>query len=141
MRKQIIRLTESDLHRIIKESVRRILREEDEPEYTQADLDAAKSKMQALRGKGNHKAFMDAALEYNKIKERLGQANVKDLRKLSPEEQMNWSDDEMRRLGMNPDDRSSHVWNKRLYGINTQKQLHQDIDAEKGPKINSELGI
>lgn len=141
MRKQIIRLTESDLHRIIKESVRRILREEDEPEYTQADLDAAKAKMQALRGKGNHKAFMAAANEYQKIKAALGQENVIDLRKMSPEDQMGWAEKENQRRGVDPEQRGSHIWNKRLYGINTQKQLHQDIDAEKGPKINSELGI
>ena len=49
MARQIIRLTESDLHRIIKESVKRILREEDEPEYTMEDLEAAKQRMQALR--------------------------------------------------------------------------------------------
>ena len=39
MAKQIIRLTESDLHNIIRESVRRVLREEEEPKYTEADLD------------------------------------------------------------------------------------------------------
>lgn len=34
MAKQIIRLTESDLHRIIKESVNRIIREEDNRDWT-----------------------------------------------------------------------------------------------------------
>jgi hypothetical protein len=41
--KKIIRLTESDLHRIVKKSVNRILREMDEPynehEYSDEDFD------------------------------------------------------------------------------------------------------
>lgn len=139
MKRQIIRLTEGDLHRIIRESVNRILKEENEaPAYTQEDLEAAKAKMQSLRQKGDKKAFLAAAQEYQRIKEALGKANFVDLRKMSPEEQLNFSEKENDKRGIEP---HSHKWNKLLYGINTQKELHKDIDAEKGPKINSELGI
>lgn len=73
MAKQIIRLTESDLHNIIRESVRRVLREEEEPEYTEADLEAAKNLVRALKKKGGPE-FLEAAQLMQKIKEKLGHA-------------------------------------------------------------------
>ena len=77
MAKQIIRLTESDLHNIIRESVKRVLREQDEtPLYTQDDLEAAANKVRALKKGGDKKAWLEAAQEYQKIKEYLGKANV-----------------------------------------------------------------
>ena len=73
--KQIIRLTESDLHNIIRESVRRVLREEEEPEYTEADLEAAEKLMLALKKKGGPE-FLQAARIWQNIKEKLGKANM-----------------------------------------------------------------
>ena len=73
--KQIIRLTESDLHNIIRESVRRVLREEEEPEYTEADLEAAEKLMLALKKKGGPE-FLQAAKIWQNIKEKLGKVNV-----------------------------------------------------------------
>ena len=75
MAKQIIRLTESDLHNIIRESVRRVLREEEEPEYTEADLEAAENLVRTLKKKGGPE-FLEAAQLMQKIKEKLGKANV-----------------------------------------------------------------
>ena len=141
MARQIIRLTESDLHRIIKESVKRILREEDEPEYTMEDLEAAKAKMQALRKSGNNKAFMQAAAEWQKIREKLNQVGFQDLRKLTPDEAMNWSEKETIKKGFDPEEAGSKKAWRLKNGIGIQKQLHKDIDDEKGPKINPDLGI
>ena len=93
MKRQIIRLTESDLHRIIKESVKRIIRESEMP--TLADLEAAKSKVRALKGKkGMQKEFIAAAKELQRIKELLGKVEVN--KNPSPY----WSDEENERRGV-----------------------------------------
>jgi hypothetical protein len=71
MGKQIIRLTESDLHRIIKESVNRILRESNEE-----DLEAARAELRAAKESGDKKRILAAAQEFQRLKELTGNANI-----------------------------------------------------------------
>ena len=84
MAKQIIRLTEGDLHRIIKRAVNKIveskrqnwlIRESDDD--LEAQLEAAKEKMKAFKGvRGKKDEFIAAAQEYQRLKELMGKANV-----------------------------------------------------------------
>ena len=95
--KKIVRLTESDLHKIIKESVERIISESNVP--TIEDLEIAKQKMQALRGKKDKKKeFFAAAQEYQKIKELLGKTNF------VKQPSSYWSDKENEKRGITPSD-------------------------------------
>lgn len=89
MNKQIIKLTESDLHSIIMESVNRIINESLEDEF-----EAAKAKVKALKGKGNKAAFLAAAQEYQRLKELIG----KDKTVINPS--ANWSDEENEKRGI-----------------------------------------
>ena len=116
MPRQIIRLTESDLHKIIKESVERIISESNMP--TIEDLEIAKQKMQALRGKKDKKMeFFAAAKEYQKIKELLGKANF------IKQPSSYWSGEENEKRGITPSDENSK-W--RLPG-----HIQRQIDADK----------
>ena len=117
MAKQIIRLTESDLHNIIKESVRRVLREEEEPEYTEADLEAAKNLVRALKKKGGPE-FLEAAQLMQRIKEKLGQ--VKSV--IQPDSY--WSQKENERLGNYTHDQWLHC----------APQERKNVDKKKKPK-------
>ena len=89
MPKQILRLTESDLHRIIKESVDKILRE-----HTEADLEAAKKRLLAAKKKGKRDEILAASQEYQKIKEILGKANTV----INPKS--DWADKENEKKGI-----------------------------------------
>ena len=71
MKKQIIKLTESDLHNIIRESVNKIIKESLEDDY-----EAAKAKVRALKGKGKKDEYLAAAQEYQRLKELLGKSNT-----------------------------------------------------------------
>ena len=115
MAKQIIRLTESDLHNIIRESVRRVLREQDE--YTEADLETAKKKMKALKKKGGPE-YLKAAQEWQKIKEKLGKANSV----IQPDAY--WSQKENERLGNYTHDQ----W------MRCAPQERKNVDRKKKPK-------
>ena len=117
MAKQIIRLTESDLHNIIRESVRRALREEEEPEYTEADLEAAKNLVRALKKKGGPE-FMEAAQLMQKIKEKLGQ--VKSV--IQPDAY--WSEKENKRRG---------IYTHRDW-LECAPQERKNVDRKKKPK-------
>lgn len=122
MKRQVIRLTEGDLHRIIRESVKRILREENEmPSYTQEDLDMATKKMQALKKKGDP-GWIQAAQERQRIKEFLGQANVVN------QPDANWSREENERLGNYTYDQWKQCDPRKRSGIK-QKPKQADIDA------------
>lgn len=79
MKKQIIRLTESDFYRIIKESVKKIIKESEEPtrEELMAQFEDAKSRMKAYKGKrAKQKEFLEAAQEYSRLKTLLGVGNI-----------------------------------------------------------------
>ena len=118
MSRQIIRLTESDLHKIIKESVERIISESNMP--TLEDLEIAKQKMQALRGKKDKKMeFFAAAQEYQKIKELLGKTNF------IKQPSSYWSGKENEKKGITPSDENSK-W--RLPGhIQRQKEADKEF--------------
>ena len=113
--KQIIRLTESDLHNIIRESVRRVLREQDE--YTEADLEAAKEKMKALKKKGGSE-YLKAAQEWQKIKEKLGKVNVVN------QPGADWSEKENEKRNIMTHEKFKHV----------DPRKRKDIDKDKKPK-------
>ena len=83
MAKQIIRLTESDLHNIIRESVRRVLREGSSVEYkdeyrnlTPEQLSDLKDKMAAELKTPQGKTNMDLKMRYQAVKELLGTSIV-----------------------------------------------------------------
>ena len=79
MAKQIIRLTEADLHRIIKESVDRILRESEEPtpEQLEAMFKDAAARVKKYRGKRQYqKEFLEAAKEMQDLKLKLGKCKT-----------------------------------------------------------------
>lgn len=67
MAKKLIRLTESDLHRIISNSVKRIIKEEE-------DLEALKARVK--RSKKGTKAWLEAVRQYQAAKEKAGKANM-----------------------------------------------------------------
>ena len=113
--KQIIRLTESDLHNIIRESVRRVLREQDE--YTEADLETAKKKMKALKKKGGPE-YLKAAQEWQKIKEKLGKVNVVN------QPGADWSEKENEKRNIMTHEKFKHV----------DPRKRKDIDKDKKPK-------
>jgi hypothetical protein len=115
MAKQIIRLTESDLHNIIRESVRRVLREQDE--YTEADLETAKKKMKALKKKGGPE-YLKAAQEWQKIKEKLGKVNVVN------QPGADWSEKENEKRNIMTHEKFKHV----------DPRKRKDIDKDKKPK-------
>lgn len=62
--KKIIRLTESDIHRIVKNSVKRILKES-----VLDDYDNAEQRLRAARAAGNTKEIIAAAREWNRLKD------------------------------------------------------------------------
>jgi hypothetical protein len=79
MAKQIIRLTEADLHRIIKESVDRILRESEEPtpEQLEAMFKDAAARVKKYKGKRQYqKEFLEAAKEMQDLKLKLGKCKT-----------------------------------------------------------------
>ena len=79
MAKQIIRLTEADLHRIIKESVDRILRESEEPtpEQLEAMFKDAAARVKKYKGKRQYqKEFLEAAKEMQYLKLKLGKCKT-----------------------------------------------------------------
>ena len=117
MAKQIIRLTESDLHNIIRESVRRVLMEEEEPEYTEADLEAAKKLVKKLKKKGGPE-FLEAAQLMQKIKEKLDKV------KCVVQPGIDWAQKENERLG--------NITGEQLRHLDPRKR--KDIPREKKPK-------
>ena len=83
MAKQVIRLTESDLHNIIRESVKRVLREGSSIEYkdeyrnlTPEQLSDLKDKMAAELKTPQGKTNMDLKMRYQAVKELLGTSIV-----------------------------------------------------------------
>lgn len=79
MAKQIIRLTEADLHRIIKESVDRILRESEDttPEQLEAMFKDAAARVKKYKGKRQYqKEFLEAAKEMQDLKLKLGKCKT-----------------------------------------------------------------
>ena len=80
MAKQIIRLTEADLHKIIKESVNRIIRESEE-EPSREELEAmykdAVARVKKYKGKRQfQKEFLAANQEVQALKVKLGTAKI-----------------------------------------------------------------
>lgn len=120
MSRQIIRLTESDLHKIIKESVNRILKESEMP--TIEDLEMAKQKMKALRGKKDRKQeWLAAAQEYQRLRELLGKTNI--VNQPSPY----WSEKENERLGNFTHDQWLRMDPRKRKDV--ENPNFQDIDA------------
>ena len=109
--KQIIRLTESDLHRLISESVKRVLWESEEDDELQ-DLEnrvkEAAEKMQALKGKRNMgREFALAAKEWRDLKDELE-------RKMGTYKGLvNPSKEEIEKLNKDKGTKKrTHIWNK-----------------------------
>ena len=123
MAKQIIRLTESDLHNIIRESVRRVLREE-ESEYTEADLEAAKKLVKKLKKKGGPE-FLEAAKLMQKIKEKLGQV------KCVVQPDSDWARKENEKLGNVTYEGLKH-WDPRKRGEIPKEQKTKESEIAKG---------
>jgi hypothetical protein len=142
MGRQIIRLTESDLHRIIKESVRRVIKEEEED--LEAQYKAACAKVKALKGKGDKKAFIAAAQEMNALREKLGKVNTIKLAqgKSHPNQESDDSGSELKKKKPEGSKhKHEHVWNavrdnlankKAMDQEHFQKQKVNDIDAALG---------
>lgn len=125
MRRQIIRLTESDLHKIIKESVRRIIKEE-----TEADLEAAKERLMNAKAGRDKNELLAATKEYYRIKSLLGQ-EVKTV--VNPD--VNYSD---RVNAANGVKKSVGRWD-RTNDIGVGRQI--DKDDRSKLQINPDLGI
>ena len=79
MAKQIIRLTEADLHRIVRESVDKILKESEEPtpEQLEAMFKDAAARVKKYKGKRQYqKEFLEAAKEMQDLKLKLGKCKT-----------------------------------------------------------------
>ena len=122
-----IRLTESDLKHIIKESVKRIIKEEEDAELL-AQYEAAKAKVKALKGKRDKKAeFFKAASEYQRLKELLG------IGKQIINPSVRWSDEENERRGIKKVDGNTG-WRK-MDHLGKKKELDKD-DNERLDIVN-----
>jgi len=115
MARQIIRLTESDLHRIIKESVNQIIKEE-----TEADLEAAKKRLLKAKKGRDTKELVDATKEYHRIKALLGQSKTI----VNPD--VNFSKEKNKEKGI----KTSHGKFGRPNDIGALRQINKD-DNEK----------
>ena len=156
--KRVIKLTENDLHRMIKESVQNTLREKrldrlinesvksvlrEAEEENLANLekqvkDAAK-KMKALKGKkGMQKEFAEAAVEWRKLKDEL------DRKKGTFKELVNPSAEEIEKLnkekGVDKNKRT-HPWNKKKEGIKIQDELNVAQRKLKKNDVDAILGL
>jgi hypothetical protein len=146
MGRQIIRLTESDLHRIIKESVRRVIKEEKED--LEAQYKAACAKVKALKGKGDKKAFIAAAQEMNALKEKLGKANIVKVpqgKSLPGHEGDNSGTELKQKKEEGSKHKHQHIWNAVKDNLANKKAMDQehfqkpkvnDIDAALGAQNN-----
>ena len=116
MAKQVIRLTEGDLHRIIKESVKKILREEEEAPYDwRADFNKYHDTvdMSPEEGTALHKRYMDGARKEFGGNEK---ARIKEFNRL-------WKEREAKqRMRKSPEQLAKDdLWNRRYnaeHGIN-----------------------
>lgn len=125
MAKQIIKLTESDLHRIIKESVNKIIRE-----GAHEDFEAAKAALRNARAKGNRDEILAASQEFQRAKEAAGKANV------ISNPSAYWSGKENEKRGITP--KETHKW-RRKNDIGVNKQINRD--EKDRLQINPDLGI
>ncbi len=126
MRKQVVRLTEGDLHRIIKESVNRILREEFEDEF-----EAAKEELRAAKASKDKPRILAAQKEYQRLKELSGNNTVIN----QPDAYFSRRENERR--GIEPRI-GADIW--RVYGnMGMKKEL--DKDDRSKLQVNPELGV
>jgi len=138
MGKQIIRLTESDLHRIIRESVRRVIMEEEED--LEAQYKAACAKVKALKGKGDKKAFLAAAQEMNSLREKLGKAKTVKVPqgKSLPGHEGDNSGTELKNTKEGGKHKHDHPWNVRTNIMKDKKEMDkEDFGGIKGVKVNN----
>ena len=124
MAKQIIKITESDLHDIIRESVNYILKESLEDE-----LELRKQELKAARASGNKKAIIAAAQAYNAAKLAAGKENI------VKNPGVNWSDEENAKRGI-----AKKVGLRRVMGDNDmvkrKEEDRRDREGLKGIKAN-----
>ena len=158
--KRIIRLTETDLHRIIRrgvqdtlrenrinrligESIRRVLRESEKDDEDLTELEKrvkeAAKKMKELKGKkGMQKEFAEAAVEWRKLKDEL------DRKKGSFKELVNPSAEEIEKLnkekGVDKNKRR-HPWNKKKEAIKIQDELNVAQRKLKKNDVDAILGL
>jgi len=133
MAKQIIRLTEADLHRIIKESVNRIIRESDgEPsrEELEAMYNDAASRVKKYKGKRQfQKEFLAAAQEMAALKVKLGKCKMV----VNPD--ADFSDRENEKRGI-----KKKVGLRRVMGdgdmVKRREEDQRDREGLKGVKVN-----
>jgi hypothetical protein len=132
MTKQIIRLTEADLHRIIKESVDRILRESEEPtpEQLEAMFKDAAARVKKYKGKRQYqKEFLEAAKEMAALKVKLGKCKMV----VNPD--ADFSDRENEKRGI-----KKKVGLRRVMGdgdmVKRREEDQRDREGLKGVKVN-----
>ena len=133
MAKQIIRLTESDLHKIIKESVNRIIRESDE-EPSKEELESmyndAVERVKKYKGKRQYqKEFLAASQEMQALKLKLGKCKMV----VNPD--VNFSDRENEKRGI-----KKKVGLRRVMGdgdmVKRREEDQRDREGLKGIKPN-----
>ena len=132
--KKIIRLTEGDLHRIIKESVKRIIREgaNDDPEA--ARLMQAWRDAQASRDINAILAAKQAYLDYTGGK-------VDTIRIPQGVDPQTISDAENIKRGITPSSRAKNAYWRAGGDITKFKDAWDATREADGPKINPEMGI
>ena len=132
--KKIIRLTESDLHRIIKESVKRIIREgvDDDPEA--ARLKQAWRDAQASRDVNAILAAKQAYLDYTGGK-------VDTIRLPQGVDTKPIVDAENIKRGIDPKGNEKNAYWRVKGDMQRRKEAWRDNDDAVGPMINPELGI
>ena len=132
--KKIIRLTEGDLHRIIKESVKRIIREgvDDDPEA--ARLKQAWRDAQASRDVNAMLAAKKAYMDY------IGQ-NVNTVRIPQGVDPRTITDAENAKLGITPSSGARNAYWRVGGDIGRLKDADIATREADGPRINPEMGI
>ena len=123
MSKRLIRLTEGDLHRIVKESVVRILRESDEEDY-----EIVKEKLRQARANKDKDEILRLGQEYQRLKEKLGKA------KILKNPDVRYSDRENIKRGLDPYN-GNVKW--RVGGLIAQKkEMDDDYFRRMGMQVN-----
>ena len=132
MNKKLIRLTEGDLHRIVRESVNRILRESDEENY-----ELVKQQLRDARAKKDKAEILRLGQEYQRLKEKLGKTKTL----VNPD--VRWSDEENIKRGHDPYNGNTK-W--KVGGlINRRREMDKDdregIKGVRTNDIDSILGV
>lgn len=132
--KKIIRLTEGDLHRIIKESVKRIIREGSADDPEAARLKQAWQDARASRDVNAILAAKKAYMDY------IG-GNVDTIRIPQGVDPKGITDAENIKRGIDPKGKEKNAYWRTMGDIQRRREAWRDNDDAVGPMINPELGI